>query len=174
MENKEEKIKQVEKLAEGLKGSQAVVFSDYAGLSVAEMSELRKKLGELGAVFKVIKNTLIKLAAEKAGVPFEELAGPTAVLLSQEADPIECVKAVVSIFKEAGKGEVKFGIFEGSLLDVAGISELAFLPSKAALQGRLVGMLISPIFRFVTVLQGTQRSFVSVLDQIGKSKGGEG
>jgi large subunit ribosomal protein L10 len=150
---------------------------------VAGVSELRKKLAKLGAGFRVAKNTLLKLAAEKMALPFEELSGPTAVLLSGEGDPIECVKALVSLFKEQDKGEIKFGVFsarggsalvrEGSLLSAVEVLELARIPSRAVLEGRLVGLLSAPLSQFAVVLQGPQRGLVSVLDQISKGKGGE-
>lgn len=167
-EPKAEKIQTVEKLTEGLKESQAVLFADYSGLSVVEMTALRKKLSQLGAELKVVKNTLIKLAAGKAKLPLEDLpaesaglSGPTAVLFSREADPIESFKAVVTAFKE--KGEVKFGVFEGDLLDAAKVLELARLPTKAVLEARLVGALSSPIMKFVLTLKESQRSLVAVL-----------
>jgi len=165
-----QKIQQVEKLAEGFKESQAIVFSDYSGLSVLEMTDLRKKLSQLGAELKVVKNTLIRLAAEKTKLPFFELAGPTAVLLSKKADPIESIKTLVSAFKE--KGIVKLGVFEGDLLATEGVLELAHLPARAVLEGRLVTVLVSPITKFALILKGTQRSLVTVLTEVGRVRGG--
>ncbi len=173
MSTKADKVQQVEELSGGLKESRAVVFTDYTGLSVREVSELRKKLRELSAEFKVIKNTLISLAADKAQLPAADLGGPTAVLLSRKGDPIECIKAVVSFLKGKGKGTIKSGIFEGALKSAADVSELALIPSKAVLEGRLVGMLNAPISRFVNVMCGNQRSLVSVLSEVAKRRGGE-
>lgn len=177
-EPRKEKIEQVEKLTEGLKESQAVLFADYSGLSVVEMTALRRKLSQLGAELRVVKNTLIKLAAEKAKLPLEDLpagkaglSGPTAVLLSCGADPVESIKTVVSAFKE--KGEVKFGVFEGGLLDATKVLELARLPARIVLESCLVGALNFPITRFVTTLKESQRSFVAVLGQVAKARGGE-
>jgi len=174
---KEDKVEQVEKLTEGLKESQAVLFADYSGLSVVEMTALRRKLSQLGAELRVVKNTLIKLAAEKAKLPLKDLpvgkaglSGPTAVLFSREADPIESFKAVVAAFKE--KGEVKFGVFEGGLLDAPKVLELARLPTRAVLEARLVGALSSPIVKFVLTLKESQRSLVAVLGQVAKARGG--
>ena len=167
---KEDKVEQVEKLTEGLKESQAVLFADYSGLSVVEMTDLRKKLSQLGAELRVVKNTLIKLAAEKAKLPIAELTRPTAVLFSKEADPIESFKAVVAAFKE--KGEVKFGVFEGGLLDAPKVLELARLPTRAVLEARLVGALSSPLAKFVLTLKESQRSLVAVLGQVAKARGG--
>lgn len=180
MPKKEKKIQQVEQLAEGLKESQAVVFADYSGLSVAEMTNLRKKLSQLaakgeprqgrGAELRVVKNTLIKLAAEKAKLSLDNLIGPTAVLLSKKADPIESIKTVVLAFRE--KGAVKFGIFEGALLDAPKVLELARLPARKVLESRLVGALNSPVAKLILTLKGTQQSLVTVLTEVSKTRGG--
>jgi len=192
-----QKIQQVEKLAEGFKESQAIIFSDYSGLSVLEMTDLRKRLSQLaatggpsprgeagrhgrGAELKVVKNTLIKLAAQKSKLSLADLTGPTAVLLSKKADPIESIKTLVSAFKE--KGTVKFGVFssqgrsasgrEWDLLATEGVLELAHLPARAVLEGRLVTVLVSPITKFALILKGTQRSLVTVLTEVGRVRGG--
>lgn len=169
---KEEKVRQVEELAQGAAGSGAVVFADYSGLTVTEMSELRKKLSEIGANFLVVKNTLIGLALKKAGLDSESLEGPTAVLLTLSADPIESIKILVSYLKEKAKGEVKFGFFEKSLMVAAGIADLALIPGKAVLQARLVSQLSAPIYKLAYVLSAQQQKLVMVLDAISKSKGG--
>ena len=181
---KAEKVQRVEKLAEGLKESQAVIFADYSGLSVAEMIDLRKRLSQLGAEFRVAKNTLIRLAAEKVKLPFEEkLSGPTAVLFSRGADPLQAVKAVVMFFHQKGKGRVKFGVFsakggpasgrEWDLLDAARVLELARIPARAVLESCLVWVLNTPIQKLAFVLRGNQQDLVSVLSKIAKDKGGE-
>ena len=169
MVTKDDKIKQVEKLAEGIKESRVVVFADYSGVSVSEMNDLRSKLSEIGAHLKVAKNTLIKLAAEGAKLPMEEVTGPTAVLLSMGADPIESVKVIVEAFKERGK--VKFGVFEEKLYDASGIGQLALIPDHDQLRGRLASSLAAPIYRFVYSLLGNQRSLVRVLRVITDAKG---
>ncbi|OGC62463.1 50S ribosomal protein L10 [candidate division WWE3 bacterium RIFCSPLOWO2_01_FULL_53_14] len=169
---KEEKINQVEELAKEAAESGAVVFSDYSGLTVMEMSELRRKLTELGADLRVVKNTLLRLAMEKAGLSVEVLEGPTAALFSRSADPIESIKILVSYLKGKAKGEVKFGFLEKSFMAAAGLVELAMLPGKAVLQALLVSQLSAPIYRLAYVLSAQQRKLVTVLDAISKTKGG--
>jgi len=169
---KEEKINQVEELAKEAAESGAVVFSDYSGLTVMEMSELRKKLTALGADLRVVKNTLLRLAMEKASLPVEALEGPTAALFSRSADPIESIKILASYLKEKAKGEVKFGFFEKARTAAEGILELAALPGKAALQARLVSQLSAPIYKLAYVLSAQQQKLVTVLSQISKTKGG--
>src|SRR3989304_8331761 len=112
----------------------------------------------MGASFKVIKNTLIDLAFEKAGLKDGDLEGPTAVLLSKNADPLEVIKALVAIFKESGKGEVKFGFFEKGFVGAQQVLELASLPGKKTLQNKLVSQLISPVWRFANALSYGQKS----------------
>lgn len=168
---KEDKVQQIEKLTQRLKESPAVVFADYSGLSMVGMTDLRKKISQLGAELKVAKNTLIKLAAEKAKFPLEkELSGPTIILFSRKADPIESVKTIVSFLKK--KGAVKFGVFERNLLDASEVLELARLPTRAVLEGQLVGALNIPIARFVLTLKETQRSLVAVLSEVSEARGG--
>jgi large subunit ribosomal protein L10 len=168
----EEKVNQVEELAKEAAASGAVVFSDYSGLTVAEMSELRKKLAVLGANLQVVKNTLLHLSLEKADLKDGELAGPTAALFSRSADPIESIKILVSYLKEKAKGKIKFGFFEKEPMAAEGFAELAMLPGKAALQARLFYHLASPIYRLAYVFTSQQKKLVTVLSQISKTRGG--
>jgi len=168
----EEKINQVEKLAKEAAESGAVMFSDYSGLTVVEMSELRKRLAVLGADLRVVKNTLLGLALEKAGLKDKELEGPTAVLFSRSADPIESIKVMVSYLKAKAKGEVKFGFFEKKPMAAEGFTELAMLPGKTVLQSLLVSQLFSPIYKLAYVLSASQQKLVMVLNQIFTAKGG--
>ena len=178
-----QKIKQVEDLAKEAAQSGAVIFTDYRGLTVAEMAELRRRLFELGADLHVVKNTLLRLALEKADLQDGELEGPTAAMFSRTADPIESTKVLVLFLKEKGKGAVKFGFFsakggsasggEKALVEAARIADLAAIPGKAVLQARLVFQLSSPLFKLAYVLSSQQKKLVMVLDQIAKTKGGE-
>ena len=168
----EEKIKQVEELAEKASQSGAVVFSDYSGLTVTEMFELRKKLTELGADLRVVKNTLLRLAMAKAGLKGGEIEGPTSALFSRGADPIESIKTLAMFLKEKGKGALKFGFFEKALVKLDRLTELAEILPKPALQARLVSQLKSPLFKLAYVLSAQQQKLVLVLDRVAKSRGG--
>ncbi|MDP2735783.1 MAG: 50S ribosomal protein L10 [bacterium] len=168
----EEKKQQVEKISQELSASEAVVLADYSGLTVADVNELRTKLAELGAGFQVVKNTMLRIAFEETGLKNGDLSGPTAVLTSGQADPIESIRELVTALKEKGKGEVKFGFFEKVFMEAARVLELSSLPGKQALQAQLVYQLASPLTRFARALSYSQRSFVVVLDQIGKARGG--
>lgn len=169
----EEKIKQVEELTQEAAGSGAVVFSDYSGLTVAEMTELRKRLAEIGADFRIVKNTLLKRSLEKANLGLEEeLTGPTAAMFSRSADPIESVKVLASFLKEKAKGEIRSGFFEKAKMAATEFLSLAALPSKAALQARFISLIISPVYKLAYILSNSQKKLVLVLGQISKSKGG--
>lgn len=169
----EEKTKQVENLAQEIANSETIVFSDYAGLTVTEMTELRRKLSELGADFKVVKNTLLRRALEKEGLSLSDgLTGPTVALFSGESDPIESVKVLVTYLKDKGRGEVKSGFFEKVFIAASELKTLASLPGIAALQARLVVQLSAPIRKFAYLLSGNQQKLVSVLDRIATARGG--
>ncbi len=170
----EKKIKQVEELAKEASESGAIVFSDYRGLTVAEMTALRKKLSELGVDFRVVKNTLQRLALEKASLPLaEDFSGPTAALFSRSADPIESVKALVTFLKEKAKGEVKAGFFEKARMGAEELLALAALPSKNVLQAQLVSRLSSPIYGLAYALSYNQTRLVLALNNIYNKKGGD-
>ncbi|NIT04478.1 50S ribosomal protein L10 [Candidatus Saccharibacteria bacterium] len=170
--NKQEKKQQVDELTNEISASQAVVFSDYSGLTVGEIGDLRKRLSDLGARFKVVKNTLLNIALEKSGLKDGKLAGPTAILTTGDADPFESIKMLVSTFKERDKGEVKFGFFENAFVDSVKIAELAAIPGREVLQARVVSQLSAPISNLAYLLNGTSQRLVVALDQIAKGKGG--
>ncbi|OGC56041.1 50S ribosomal protein L10 [candidate division WWE3 bacterium RIFCSPHIGHO2_01_FULL_48_15] len=173
MTTKEEKVQQVEELAKEAEESGAVVFADYRGLTVSEMAQLRKKLADLPAQagmradLKVVKNTLLRFSLEKAKLSLpEQLTGPTAVLFSRAADPIESIKTLVTFFKAKEKGEVKAGFWEKTAAGVAQILALAALPGRKVLEAQLVSQLSSPVYRLVYALSGQPQRLVSVLNQI--------
>ena len=133
--------------------SQLVVVTHYSGLTVTQMTELRGQMREAGANFKVTKNRLTRLALE--GTNFQDLSdmftGPTAIAYS--IDPVAAAKVAINFAKDHEKLVVLGGAYNGQLLDVAGVSTLAKLPSLDELRGKLVGMLNTPATRIAGVLQ---------------------
>ena len=129
----------VEKIAEEIKDAQSVVLVDYRGLTVAQDTELRKQLREAGVIYKVYKNTMMKRAFE--GTEFAALddclEGPSAIAISKDDPALE----------------LKGGVVEGTAYDVAGISELAKIPSRDELLSKLLGSLQSPITNFARVIK---------------------
>ena len=140
--------------------AQSLVFLDYRGMTVAEVTELRNKIREAGAEYKVIKNTVIKRAAENLGITGLDamLEGPTAVAYCA-ADPVTAAKIVVDYVESIKKTEVKGGVYEGKAIDASVVKNLAATPSKEQSLARLMGSLNSPI-----------SSFVRALDEIRKQK----
>lgn len=153
--------------------AKSVVFADYRGLTMVQLSDLRKKLREQNAEFSITKNNLLKLALPfSSDLPVSSFEGPTATLFSFD-DEISPIKLLVKAFKDASLGEVKAGLLGTDVLDKAKVSYLATLPSKDELRGKTVGVLVAPLHGIVGVLQANLRNLVYALDQIRITKGGE-
>lgn len=169
----ERKIQIVEQLKEGLSKAKGVILTDYQGLSVPEVEELRRNLQEAQADYQVVKNTLLQLALlnSKFQNPNLKLEGPTAVVLSHE-DEIAPLKALYDFAKEHGALQLKGGFFEGAFMAAEKLKEIAALPSREVLLARVVGMLQSPIVRFVSVGKGNQVGLIRVLQARAGDKSG--
>ena len=141
-------------IAEDVKDAQSVVIVDYRGLTVAQDTELRKQLREAGIIYKVCKNTMMKRAFE--GTQFEGLAeyleGPSAMAVSKD-DATAPARIICNFAKTADKLEVKAGVVEGKVYDIAGVQELAKIPSREVLLSRLLGSMQSPIANFARVIK---------------------
>lgn len=148
-----QKEKAVADLQDLFENSGLVVLTHYSGLTVAEMSDLRSKMRETGASFKVTKNTLAKRAL--GGTQFEGLndmfKGPTGMAVSQ--DPVAAAKVAYEFSKENDKLVILGGSLGDQILDVNAVQELAKLPSLDEIRAKLVGMLSTPATRIATVLQ---------------------
>ena len=141
-------------IAEDIKDAQSVVLVDYRGLTVAQDTELRKQLREAGVVYKVCKNTMMKRAfegTEFAGLD-EYLEGPSAMAVSKD-DATAPARILCNFAKTADKLELKAGVVEGTVYDVAGLTELAQIPSREVLLSRLLGSMQSPIANFARVIK---------------------
>lgn len=163
----------VEEMKEKLQSAQGAVFVGFSGLTVADVTKLRRKFREGGVEYKVIKNTLTRIAADELGYNAldEVLEGPTGVATSKE-DAVAPAKILKDFIKET-KTEaitVKAGIVDGQVIDAAGVDALANLPSREELLAKLVGSMQAPISGFVNVLQGNIRNLVYVLDAVRAKK----
>jgi large subunit ribosomal protein L10 len=161
----------VDDLSDKIKNTNGVVLTDYQGLTVAEISELRAKLRPLKCEYKVIKNTLSRLALKKAGISdFEKyFKGPTAVAI-EKGDPVSVSKVLIDFSKEHSKLKLKAGLLGSKVLTLEDIRSLASLPSREALIAKLLGTMNAPITNFVGVLAAVPRSLVYVLEAIRKQK----
>lgn len=150
----EQKKPIVEEIKASMDGAASVVLVDYRGLTVEQDTQLRRNAREAGLVYKVCKNTMVKLAIE--GTPFEELSkdleGPTAVVISKD-DATAPARIMAEFAKKADKLELKSGIVEGTYYDAQGIQVIAQIPSREELLSRLVGSLQSPIANLARVLK---------------------
>ncbi|GAB6051044.1 50S ribosomal protein L10 [Hydrogenophilus islandicus] len=151
-------------------GAGAIVFAEYRGLTVAEMTELRRKAREAGVYLHVIKNTLVRRAVD--GTPFaavqERLVGP--LIFAIAADPVAPAKVLVDFAKSADKLVVKGGAMPGQLLDAEGVKALASMPSREELLATLVGTLQAPIAKFVRTLNEVPGKFVRTLAAVRDAK----
>lgn len=166
-----EKVAVVEELTQKLSDSQLAVLTDYRGLNVKDITELRKKLREAGVEFKVVKNTLTTLAARKLELEDLEphLEGPTAIAFGFE-DPVAPAKILSDFAQDHKQLELKVGVLEGKVIDADAIGDLAKLPSREVLLGMLLGAMQGPIGGFARVLAGPITGFARVLDQIRQQK----
>ncbi|MDD3053762.1 MAG: 50S ribosomal protein L10 [Endomicrobiia bacterium] len=157
----------VKVLADKFKAMKGMIMTEYHGLSVSEISELRSELRKCGCEYLVVKNTLSKIALKEVGLETvnQYFDGPTAVVV-ESTDPVEPAKIVSEFAKKYGKFVVKAGLLDGKILGAAEIKSLASLPSKEVLIAKMLGSMMSPISGFVNVLQGTTRNLVYVLNAI--------
>ncbi len=162
-------------VAQLLTDTENLFVSDYRGLTVAELAELRGKLRESGATLKVVKNTLGGIAADKSGRETikELLSGPTAVTFCGD-DLVGAAKALADFAKKHPQLEVRGGLLATSLIDPDGVKMLASLPTRDVLIAQVVGTMAAPMTGLVTVLQGTVSGFVRALNQVAEQRAAAG
>ena len=144
----------VQEISEKIDGAQALVLVDHRGLTVQQDTELRKQLREAGVFYKVYKNTMMNFAFK--GTAFEGLSnllnGPSAIAVSKD-DATAPARIIVEFAKTAKNLEIKGGVVEDRVIDVKGIEEVAQIPSREVLLGRLLGSMQSPIANFARVIK---------------------
>jgi large subunit ribosomal protein L10 len=162
--SKDKKVEMVADYADQLSRSQAMILTDYRGLTVAEITRLRQNLREVDGSFRVVKNTLFALALENAGVPVptEQLAGPLAVgYCYGEVPPV--AKALTDFAREADELTIKGAILGTSLLDAEGVKGLADPPPREVLLAQLLGAVQGPMSNLVTTIAAPMREIAQVL-----------
>lgn len=168
MPTKQQKQATVEKLRSCLGKAQVALVTDYRGLSVKEITDLRRRLQKVGADFTVAKNTLVRLAAQGSDdwkVIEPLLEGPTALAIGYD-DPVSPAKVLADFAKEKRKAVIKVrgGVLQGKMLDEAGVKSLATLPSKEQLLAKALGSINAPASNLVSVTAGVARKLVYVLE----------
>ena len=161
----QEKAEVIDELAAQLSRAKLAILTDYRGLDVAGLQGLRSTLRPLNAEFRIAKNTLTRIAAEKAGIDglTPMLDGPLALVLAYE-DVVEPSKAIADFARTSRILTIKGGVLDRSIVSAKGIEDLATLPSREELLGKLLSAINSPIQGLVNVLNGPSRSFVQVLN----------
>ena len=167
----QEKIDNVQALKERLATAKTAVLTEYRGLTVRQLSDLRKQLKATAAEYKVVKNRLARLAVRDS--PLDPLAthlvGPTGVVLSAQ-DPVGVAKTLQAFVRANPALTIKVGLVEGKVLKAQELRALADLPSKEALRAQLVGALNGPMSQLVTLLTAPHRELARVLEARSEAK----
>src|SRR3989441_45862 len=173
--NKQEKTEEIEALRSALESRPPTFVLAYRGLSVNQVSNLRKKVRATSSRYRVVKNRLALRVIK--GTPYEGLAphfeGPTAIATSSR-DPSALAKALDEFTKDNQGLQVKAGLVDGRVIDPQSIKALASLPSREVLVSRLLSVLNGPMVRLVTVMKAPARGLVRVLDEIARKKETQG
>jgi large subunit ribosomal protein L10 len=168
---KEEKAAIISELKEALSKYQVLILSDYRGLDVESMNALRKQLREENAEFRVVKNTLLRIASE--GTDLEQIkdqfVGPTAITISS-VDPVSPAKVLKEFSKSHDSFQIKGGILSGKPLTVSDIEGLAGLPERDVLLAQLMSVFNASQSGLVNVLTGVIRGLVNVLHAVEEKK----
>ena len=168
----EEKKAAVAELNEKLEEAKSMVVTDYIGLNVAEMTELRDKLREAGVEYKVVKNTLASIAVGQSDIK-EEITdffnGPTAIAFGME-DVISPAKVLVDFEKENDLFEIKAGYLNDEVIDREKVVSLSEVPGREELLSKAFAGMQAPISGLVNVLQSNIRNIVQVLNQVKAQK----
>jgi large subunit ribosomal protein L10 len=150
-----EKVRAVEELKERLQRASLAISTGFTGMTVAEMNELRRRLRQAGLEFKVVKNTLLRLAAEQAGRPqvMQVVEGPTAIAFAY-GDPVEAARALDEYARTAPAAFVVRGaVMDGTVLRPEDLKELVALPPRPQLLAEVAGRLQSPLAALVGLLE---------------------
>ncbi len=165
-----EKEKVVGSIKQKINESQVIIFADFRGLSVSDLTSLRRSVRKEGGSAAVYKNTLTRRALEELNItcPGHFLEGPSLVLNAQ--DPVNMAKILVKFGKEVNQFSIKGGLLEGVVLTEKSVMTLATLPSRDQLIAQVVGTVKAPLTRLVTSLSSPVRGLVNSLNAIKEKK----
>src|SRR3954452_17872752 len=166
--NRDEKATAIEEIAADIEAAEAIFAVDYRGISVPQAAELRAKLRESDASFRIVKNRLTKIAADKAGEGERLnalLQGPTALTFVR-GDTAQAAKAISTFNKEHKVLTFKGGFMDGTTVDAGGFEAIAKLPSRDVLNGQFAGVVASPLTGLVRGLGSMIQGLASQLGQI--------
>jgi large subunit ribosomal protein L10 len=164
-----EKAGTIEELRQRLGGATAAVLTEYRGLTVQQISELRKQLRAVSAEYRVVKNRLARVAIEGSALASlrPHLTGPIGVVIARK-DPAAAAKTLQGFARTHPALQVRVGVVDGQLLDPQGLKAVADLPSRDALRAQMVGAIQGPLAQLVGLLQAPQRELAYILAERGK------
>jgi large subunit ribosomal protein L10 len=162
---KTDKQQLITDLKSKLDGAQALYYTDFTGLNVKRMTELRRRLRRAGVDYVVIKNTLALRAVNESGLAGTRLKGPTGIVVAK--DPVAGAKVLTDFAKENDqRPKIKGGLFDGQALNVDQVKQLASMPSKEQLLSELGAAFQAPLSGFLGAMNGLLTTFVGALDAL--------
>ncbi|HMG45445.1 MAG TPA: 50S ribosomal protein L10 [Acidimicrobiales bacterium] len=174
MENpRAEKVAVVDEVRERFEGSSAALLTEYRGLDVGALAELRRALRAAGSEYKVYKNTLVRFAARDAGLDLDELlTGPTAIAFVNDGDAVTVARALRDFGRTNPALVVKGGVMSGAPLSAEQARALADIEPRDVLLSRLAGGLAAPLQQFAGLLEALPRNFAYGLKALIDQQGG--
>ena len=155
----------VDELKGKLKNAKALYYTDFSGLNVKSMTELRRRLRKQGVEYVVIKNTLALRAVNESGLVSQKLKGPTGIVVAKDA--VAAAKVITDFAKENDKRpSVKGGLFDGRTVDAAQVAKLANMPSREQMLSQLGGYMQAPMTQFATVMNSLLSNFAGVVEAL--------
>ena len=159
----------VVELKEKIGGAKALYYTDFTGLNVKSMTELRRRLRKQGVEYVVIKNTLALRAVNESGLVGERLKGPTGIVVAK--DPVAAAKVITDFAKDHDKRPaVKGGMFDGKSVNAAQVAKLANMPSREQMLSQLGGYMQAPMTQMVSAMNSLLSNFAGVVEALRKQR----